>query len=95
MLSTGHILHYQKRKTSLPLNSDFGQPDHFLLTVISLKRNILLNFEKLSRLATLCDRDSLQYLTSPKNNMYYREDSVSEDSEEEKDSDQEDSNKEK
>lgn len=77
MLSDGKIIHYEKCTASIPATFDPDSPQaaHFLLVVLSLRRTLLLTYNKLKALANICEADSAQFLTSNSTDIRYRPDS--------------------
>ncbi|KAI9013764.1 hypothetical protein CLU79DRAFT_890438 [Phycomyces nitens] len=77
----GDIIHYQKANASIP-TSPFNrllQAAHYLLTVLSLRRNIAINLKKLEIIFETCLKDAVeyQYLAAPigvtNSNLFFRE----------------------
>ncbi|RCI05842.1 hypothetical protein CU098_012750 [Rhizopus stolonifer] len=82
MTEIGDIIHYQKAKASIstsPFNH-LPQTARYLLTVLSLQRNIAINLKKLEIIFEACLKDAVEYLTAPigitNSNLFFREDSL-------------------
>ncbi|CAO3690593.1 unnamed protein product [Rhizopus stolonifer] len=66
MTEIGDIIHYQKAKASIstsPLNH-LPQTARYLLTVLSLQRNIAINLKKLEIIFEACLKDAVEYLAA-------------------------------
>ncbi|KAI9271933.1 hypothetical protein BDA99DRAFT_433450 [Phascolomyces articulosus] len=81
MTENGTIVHYQKTKAIIPPNPThhMHQAAHFLLTVLSLQRAVILNLRKLEIIFEAFDQDALYYLSSGpecfSSNIFSRSDS--------------------
>ncbi|KAI8883881.1 hypothetical protein K501DRAFT_248809 [Backusella circina FSU 941] len=81
MTEIGDIIHYQKAKASIPTSpfNHLPQAAHYLLTVLSLQRNIVINLKKLEIIFEACLKDAVEYLAAPisaiNSNLFFREDS--------------------
>ncbi|KAI9343669.1 hypothetical protein BD770DRAFT_397985 [Pilaira anomala] len=81
MTESGDIIHYQKANASIPTSpfNHLPQAAHYLLTVLSLQRNIAINLKKLEIIFETCLKDTVEYLTAPigvtSSNLFFREDS--------------------
>ncbi|KAL9536737.1 hypothetical protein MBANPS3_012407 [Mucor bainieri] len=81
MTDDGVIVHYQKATATIPSQATFNMTEiaHFLLTVMSLQRAIVINFKKLIAIYESCMQDSVHYLAtsfdSINNSIFYRDDS--------------------
>ncbi|KAI7896533.1 uncharacterized protein EV154DRAFT_491350 [Mucor mucedo] len=80
MTEMDDIIHYQKAYASIPISplNHLPQISHYLLTVLSLQRNIAINLKKLEIIFETCLKDSVEYLTTPvgvtNSNIFFRED---------------------
>ncbi|KAI7896543.1 uncharacterized protein EV154DRAFT_491372 [Mucor mucedo] len=80
MAEMDDIIHYQKAYASIPISplNHLPQISHYLLTVLSLQRNIAINLKKLEIIFETCLKDSVEYLTAPagviNSNLFFRED---------------------
>ncbi|KAG1448620.1 hypothetical protein G6F56_008890 [Rhizopus delemar] len=79
MTNQGAIIHYQKAVANLP--TAFSPPEiaHFLLTVMSLQRAIGLDLKKLTAMYQVNLEDSISFLSSNNDGMFYRDDSPNSD----------------
>lgn len=81
MTELGDMVHYQKARASIPSSplNHLPQTAHYLLTVLSLQRNIAINLQKLEIIFEYCSKNAVEYLATPigaeNTNLFYREDS--------------------
>ncbi|ORE02419.1 hypothetical protein BCV72DRAFT_53146 [Rhizopus microsporus var. microsporus] len=75
MTETGTIIHYQKGVASLSPVFNMPEVAHFLLTVMSLQRAIVLDLKKLTAIYQVGLEDSISFLSSNNDDMFYRVDS--------------------
>ncbi|PHZ07831.1 uncharacterized protein RHIMIDRAFT_270984 [Rhizopus microsporus ATCC 52813] len=81
MTEIGDIIHYQKAKATIPTSpfNHLPQAAHYLLTVLSLQRNIAINLKKLDIIFEACLKDAVEYLAAStgviNSNLFFRKDS--------------------
>ncbi|KAI8643145.1 hypothetical protein BD408DRAFT_442847 [Parasitella parasitica] len=75
MTEKGTIIHYQKGVASLSPIFSMPEVAHFLLTVMSLQRAIVLDLKKLTAIYQVGLEDSISFLSSNNDGMFYRDDS--------------------
>ncbi|KAI7892852.1 uncharacterized protein EV154DRAFT_503773 [Mucor mucedo] len=75
MTESGIIVHYKKGVASLPAVFSMPEVAHFLLTVMSLQRAIVLDLRKLTAIYQVGLEDSISFLASNNSDIFYRADS--------------------